>query len=311
MDILLAKPRGFCAGVDRAVSTAKDVIHEYGTPIYIKHSLVHNYDVVNELAGMGAITVDSPAEAPDGAVVLFSAHGSPPEHYKIAESKGQKVIDATCPLVYKVHDEAMAYSKNDYTIVLIGHADHIETMSTSKYAPSYIVDERKPEMVEETMRKLPKGSKVAVLTQTTLSVDETAKAANIIRRYFPDAVMRNDICYATTNRQGAVKELVRNGAECVIIVGSKISSNANRMRDVAESMGVPAFLIDEAAGILDKIAGYKTIGVSSGASTPEEQTMRLCNSIIERYGGAVRDIITKEEKIVFKGVEGRPRPSLA
>lgn len=303
MDILLAKPRGFCAGVDRAVSTAKEVIRKYGAPIYIKHSLVHNYDVVNELAGMGAITVESPEEAPEGATLLFSAHGSPPEHYEIAKQRNQKVIDATCPLVYKVHDEAVSYNKNDYTIVLVGHPDHIETMSTSKYAPSYVVDERKPEMVEETMKKLPKDSKVAVLTQTTLSVDETAKAIGIIKSYFPDAITRNDICYATTNRQGAVKELVKNGAECVIIVGSKISSNANRMRDVAESMGVPAFLVDNADDILDRIAEYNIIGVSSGASTPESQTMRVCSSITEKYGGSIKDVVTKEENIVFKKVE--------
>lgn len=305
MKILLAKPRGFCAGVERAVDAAKDTIEKYGAPIYIKHSLVHNYNVVNELESMGAITIENPNEAPEGSILLFSAHGSPPEHYRIAKSRKQKVIDATCPLVYKVHDEAMAYSKNDYVIILIGHSGHVESEATAAYAPSHMVDERKPEQIEEIMRKLPKDSKLVVLTQTTLSVDETAKAIGIIRRYFPDAVLRNDICYATTNRQAAIKELINKGAECIVIVGSRISSNANRMRDVAENIGVPAFLIDKVDSIIDELGKYKIIGVSSGASTPEEQTKSVCDTLIDKYGGSIENIRTeaKEEHIVFKKVE--------
>ncbi len=262
MKILLAKPRGFCAGVERAVNAAKETIRKYDAPIYIKHSLVHNYQVIKELENMGAITIENPNDAPKGSIVLFSAHGSPPEHYKIAKSRNQKIVDATCPLVYKVHDEARAYDKNNYVVILIGHSGHVESEATAAYAPSYMVDERKPEQIEETMEKLPKDSKIVVLTQTTLSVDETAKAIDIIKKYFPDAVLRNDICYATTNRQGAVKELIDKGAECVVIVGSKISSNANRMKDVAESKGVPAYLVDDAKEIIDELGRYKIIGVS-------------------------------------------------
>jgi 4-hydroxy-3-methylbut-2-en-1-yl diphosphate reductase len=275
MDVFLASPRGFCAGVDLAVDIVDLAIQQYGTPVYVKHQIVHNPKVVADVEAKGAITVENVEEVPENAVVVFSAHGSPPSDYQIAEQRNLTVLDATCPLVTRVHNEAKKYTGEGKKIVLVGHAGHQEVIGTTGQAEMELVDEH----TEAALPNWPEGTEVAVLTQTTLSVNDTAVAIDRIKNRHPNAVVRNDICYATTNRQAAATEL-SDLTELVLVIGAQNSSNCNRLKDVAIKKGVPAYLINGPEE-LDRtwLEGVEKIGITSGASTPEKQVTAVIEAI--------------------------------
>ncbi|MGB1748775.1 MAG: 4-hydroxy-3-methylbut-2-enyl diphosphate reductase [Dehalococcoidia bacterium] len=292
MDVYLASPRGFCAGVDLAVDIVELAIQKYGTPVYVKHQIVHNPKVVEDVEAKGAITVEQVDEVPDNSVVVFSAHGSPPSDYETAAKKNLTVMDATCPLVTRVHNEAKKYSKEGKKIVLVGHVGHQEVIGTTGQADMELVDERR----EWVLPDWEQDTEVAVLTQTTLSVRDTAMAVEKIQEKHPDAIVRNDICYATTNRQAAAEELA-DMTDLVLVIGAQNSSNCNRLKDVAINKGVPAHLIN-GPGELDRtwIDGVEKIGITSGASTPEKQVTAVIEELapenIYRVGPG-------EEKTIF------------
>lgn len=266
MEVFLATPRGFCAGVVRAIDIVELALEKYGPPVYVKHEIVHNPYVVESLEAKGAITVEDVEEVPEDAVVVFSAHGSPPEDFERAREKGHRVIDATCPLVTKVHNEARKYAKEGRKVVLIGHPGHQEVIGTMGQTPMALIDERK----DLNLPEWEKDSELVVLTQTTLSVMDTSKAVNEVKKRFPNSLVRNDICYATTNRQEAVQQLAET-SDLVLVIGAQQSSNCNRLRDVAEALGVPAYLISGAQDLdgLEIGKDVKRVGIISGASTPE------------------------------------------
>ena len=266
MEVFLATPRGFCAGVVRAIDIVELALEKYGPPVYVKHEIVHNPYVVESLETKGAITVEDVDEVPENAVVVFSAHGSPPEDFERAREKGHRVIDATCPLVTKVHNEARKYAKEGRKVVLIGHPGHQEVIGTMGQTPMELIDERE----ELNLPEWEQDSQLVVLTQTTLSVMDTSKAVNEVKERFPNSLVRNDICYATTNRQEAVQRLAET-SDLVLVIGAQQSSNCNRLRDVAEALGVPAYLISGAQDLdgLEIGGDVKRIGIISGASTPE------------------------------------------
>ena len=265
MEVILAAPRGFCAGVVRAVEVVELCLQKFGPPVYVKHQIVHNPYVVASLEKKGAITVEQVEEIPPDSVVVFSAHGSPPEDFEKVKARRLNVIDATCPLVTRVHNEAKKYYKDGRKILLVGHRGHQEVRGTMGQTPMHLVDEHEgldlPDWADETP--------VVVLTQTTLSVDDTRQAVDEIKRTFPNAITREDICYATTNRQEAVKAL-SSKVDVVLVIGAQNSSNCNQLREVARAQGVPAYLIngpeDLDAVLLD---GATRVGITSGASTPE------------------------------------------
>ncbi|MDA1279012.1 MAG: 4-hydroxy-3-methylbut-2-enyl diphosphate reductase [Chloroflexi bacterium] len=275
MDVYLASPRGFCAGVDLAVDIVQLAIEQYGTPVYVKHQIVHNPKVVADVEAMGAITVEQVSDVPEDAVVVFSAHGSPPSDYQIARDRRLTVLDATCPLVTRVHNEAKKYANEGKKIVLVGHDGHQEVIGTTGQTEMELVDERGD-------WKLPdwdEGTEVAVLTQTTLSVRDTAAAVNRIREIHPSAIVRNDICYATTNRQAAATELSEL-TEMVLVIGAQNSSNCNRLKDVAINKGIPAYLINGPEELdYSWLAGITRVGITSGASTPEKQVRAVIDAI--------------------------------
>ena len=265
MEVILAAPRGFCAGVVRAVEVVELCLQKFGPPVYVKHQIVHNPYVVASLEKKGAITVEQVEESPPDSVVVFSAHGSPPEDFEKVKARRLNVIDATCPLVTRVHNEAKKYYKDGRKILLVGHRGHQEVRGTMGQTPMHLVDEHEgldlPDWADETP--------VVVLTQTTLSVDDTRQAVDEIKRTFPNAITREDICYATTNRQEAVKA-ISSKVDVVLVIGAQNSSNCNQLREVARAQGVPAYLIngpeDLDAVLLD---GATRVGITSGASTPE------------------------------------------
>jgi 4-hydroxy-3-methylbut-2-enyl diphosphate reductase len=275
MDVFLASPRGFCAGVDLAVDIVDLAIQQYGTPVYVKHQIVHNPKVVADVEAKGAITVENVEEIPEGAVVVFSAHGSPPTDYEIASQRGLTVLDATCPLVTRVHNEAKKYAREGKKIVLVGHVGHQEVIGTTGQEDMELVDERQ----DWDLPDWPKDTEVAVLTQTTLSVNDTALAVSKIKKSHPNAVVRNDICYATTNRQAAATDLAEM-TDLVLVIGAQNSSNCNRLKDVAVNMGVPAYLINGPEEMDSSwLVGAEKIGITSGASTPEKQVKAVIEAI--------------------------------
>ena len=265
MEVVLSSPRGFCAGVVRAIEVVELCLGKFGPPVYVKHQIVHNPYVVASLERKGAITVEDVEDIPAGSVVVFSAHGSPPQDFQKAKARELNVIDATCPLVTRVHNEAKKYHREGRSVVLVGHRGHQEVRGTMGQAPMTLVDDQ----AEAALPNWDRDTPVVVLTQTTLSVDDTRDAVEEILRTFPDAVTRADICYATTNRQEAAKELARE-VEIVLVIGAQNSSNCNRLREVAEAQGVPAYLINGPED-LDKgwFEGIGRVGITSGASTPE------------------------------------------
>jgi len=292
VNVYLGVPRGFCAGVVRAIDIVELALEKYGPPIYVKHQIVHNPYVVNDLESKGAITVENVDEIPRGAKVVFSAHGSPPEDFKKAKEQGLQVLDATCPLVIKVHNEAKKYNREGRKIILVGHKGHQEVKGTTGQTDMEIVDDREEFVSPGWDNSIP----VAVLTQTTLSVDDTENSIRNIQNSFSDVLVRNDLCYATTNRQMAVKE-ISNHVEVFLVVGAQNSSNCNRLKEVAELNGVPAFLINSVEELDPKwLADVVNVGITSGASTPDSLVRGIIdfinpNKVIEMGG--------EEENITF------------
>jgi 4-hydroxy-3-methylbut-2-en-1-yl diphosphate reductase len=298
-NVLLAAPRGYCAGVDRAVQTVEHALNLYGPPIYVRKEIVHNKHVVRELSERGAIFVDEETEVPEGEMVVFSAHGVAPAVHDNAAQRRLRTIDATCPLVTKVHVEARKFAAQGYTVILIGHEGHEEVEGTTGEAPDSIVLVQSAEDVDQL--ELPDPDRVAFITQTTLSVDETAAIIERLRRRFPKIVSpkSDDICYATTNRQIAVKQLARE-CELVLVIGSTNSSNSNRLVEVAREHGAESHLIDNHQQVEDEwLEGVETVGITSGASAPEELVERLVDLFRERGAERVSELRTVDEDVRF------------
>ncbi len=275
LDVYLASPRGFCAGVVLAVDIVELAIEKYGTPVYVKHQIVHNPIVVAETERKGAITVEQVSEVPEGAVVVFSAHGSPPSDYEEAKRRNLTVLDATCPLVTRVHNEAKKYAREGKKIILVGHRGHQEVIGSTGQTDMTLIDEREGIDVPE----FEDDQEVAVLTQTTLSVRDTAAAIDEITEKYPNALVRNDICYATTNRQQAASQLAEV-VELVLVIGAQNSSNCNRLKEVAESYGVKSHLINGPDEMdMSWFEGVNRVGITSGASTPESSVAAVIEAI--------------------------------
>ncbi len=299
MKILLASPRGFCAGVNMAIETLETAIRLYGTPVYVFHEIVHNKHVVDRFVREGAVFVDAVEEVPEGAVLLFSAHGVAPEVRRVAEARRLRAIDATCPLVTKVHLEAIKYAKQGYRIMLIGHEGHDEVIGTMGQAPAAFTLVETPDAVDG----LPFGpdDKLAYLTQTTLSVDDASRIIKRLKERFPHIVgpPKDDICYATQNRQEAVR-LLSEGADMVIVLGSQNSSNSQRLAELAREQGIPAHLIDGANEIEPAwFQGHETVLITAGASAPERVVQDCITWLRERYGATVEERTIREEEVYF------------
>tara|TARA_Y100000741_G_C18253113_1_gene557948 strand:- start:1450 stop:2358 length:909 start_codon:yes stop_codon:yes gene_type:complete len=265
MHLYLAVPRGFCAGVVRAIDIVNKSLELFGSPIYVKHQIVHNKYVVADLEKKGAITVENIDDVPANSTVIFSAHGSPPKDYELAKSKKIKIIDATCPLVTKVHNEAIKYSKEGRKIILIGHRGHQEVVGTMGQADMLLIDDREKNNIPE----LDNSEPVAVLSQTTLSIDDTKEISKTLKQKYKNSIIRNDICYAVTNRQNAVKKLATL-VDIIIVVGSDTSSNCVRLKEMSESCGTKSILVNSVNEIKKmNLTKYSKIGITSGASTPE------------------------------------------
>jgi 4-hydroxy-3-methylbut-2-en-1-yl diphosphate reductase len=297
--LLLAAPRGYCAGVDRAVQTVARALELYGAPVYVRKEIVHNKHVVEQLRERGAVFVESETEVPAGATVVFSAHGVAPSVHANAAESGLKTIDATCPLVTKVHVEAKKFAADGYTIVLVGHAGHEEVEGTMGEAPDHIVLIESEADVDALEVRDP--SKVAYISQTTLSVDETRAIINRLRERFPAIVgpRTDDICYATTNRQAAVKELAR-ACDLVLVIGSRNSSNSNRLVEVAREHGADSYLIDNESQVREEwLDGMRVVGITSGASAPEELVQRLIEFFRARGTTDVQELEVVQEDVRF------------
>jgi 4-hydroxy-3-methylbut-2-enyl diphosphate reductase len=303
MLVKLANPRGFCAGVDRAIEIVNRAIELYGAPVYVRHEVVHNRTVVQELRDKGAIFVDEVAEVPQDALVIFSAHGVSKEVRRQAEERGLRVYDATCPLVTKVHLEVEKFSREKRDTILIGHEGHPEVEGTmGQYVA---VHEGGIHLVESAADvealELDDPDHVSYVTQTTLSVDDTAVVIDALRQKFPNikGPRKNDICYATQNRQDAVKQLALE-CDLILVIGSANSSNSNRLRELAERIGVKAYLIDTAEELEEEwLRGVESVGVTSGASAPESLVQELIARLRALGGGDAVDVITREEDIEF------------
>jgi 4-hydroxy-3-methylbut-2-en-1-yl diphosphate reductase len=297
--VLLAAPRGYCAGVDRAVQAVEHALELYGPPVYVRKEIVHNKHVVSQLAERGAVFVDQETEVPEGELVVFSAHGVAPSVHANAEARQLRTIDATCPLVTKVHVEARKFAEQGYTIVLIGHEGHEEVEGTTGEAPDNIVLVQTADDVDELEIEDP--DRVAYITQTTLSVDETSQIIARLRAKFPNitAPKSDDICYATTNRQIAVKQLARE-CDLVLVIGSTNSSNSNRLVEVAREHGANSHLIDNAAQVREEwLDDVRTVGITSGASAPEELVEELVSFFRQRGADDVGELRTVDEDVRF------------
>jgi 4-hydroxy-3-methylbut-2-en-1-yl diphosphate reductase len=297
--LLLAAPRGYCAGVDRAVQTVERALELYGPPVYVRKEIVHNKHVVEQLRERGAIFVDQETEVPEGETVVFSAHGVAPGVHANAEARGLKKIDATCPLVTKVHVEAKKFAAQGYTIVLIGHEGHEEVEGTMGEVPEHIVLIETEDHVDDLEVEDP--DRVAYLTQTTLSVDETDRIIRRLRERFPGITgpRTDDICYATTNRQLAVRQMARE-CDLVLVIGSRNSSNSNRLVEVARDHGAESHLIDNEAQVREEwLEGKRVVGISSGASAPEELVQRLVEYFRGRGTEDVSEFEVVQEDVRF------------
>jgi 4-hydroxy-3-methylbut-2-enyl diphosphate reductase len=299
LDVVLAGPRGFCAGVDRAIEVVELALEAYGKPVYVRHEIVHNRHVVEELRSKGAIFTEDLSEVPAGARLVFSAHGVSPAVKAEARRRGLRTLDATCPLVTKVHVEALRYARDGYEIVLVGHRGHVEVEGTLGHAPErmHLVET----LADVAALQVRDPERLAVLTQTTLSVDDTRQIIDALRHRFPAIRLpgRDDICYATQNRQNAVKQIAR-ATQLVLVVGASASSNSNRLVEVARAQGAQARLIESADGIDPRwLEGVRAVGVSAGASTPEV----LVREVIERLralgAGEVHECVLTHEEMRF------------
>jgi 4-hydroxy-3-methylbut-2-enyl diphosphate reductase len=299
--VLLASPRGYCAGVERAVETVERALDLYGAPVYVRKQIVHNAHVVRDLEKRGAIFVDDEVDVPEGQTMVLSAHGVAPSVHSNAEARGLRTIDATCPLVTKVHVQARRYAADGFTVVLIGHAGHEEVVGTMGEIPDSIVLVESKEQVAEL--QFPPGTKLAYVTQTTLSVDETQDVIAALRERFPEirAPQREDICYATSNRQWAVKELLSK-IDLLLVIGSRNSSNSNRLVETARAGGVISYLIDDETEIDDAWFGEKirVVGITSGASAPEKLVRQVCDWFRTRGVNDLEEHRFLEEDIEFR-----------
>jgi 4-hydroxy-3-methylbut-2-enyl diphosphate reductase len=297
--IILANPRGFCAGVNMAIESLERALQLYGTPLYVYHEIVHNRPVVERFRARGVVFVDGIDEIPEGATVLYSAHGVAPAIRAASAERRLRAIDATCPLVTKVHLEAVRFARESYTILLIGHEGHDEVLGTMGEAPRAI--RLVQDEADVAALDLPPGAKVAYLTQTTLSVDDAEVIIRALKRRFPHIVgpSRDDICYATQNRQEAVKDLVPE-ADAVLVLGSQNSSNSKRLEEIARACGKPAYLIDGVRDLRPEwFSGNETLLVTAGASAPEDVVEECIGYLKEHYGATVESRTVREEHVSF------------
>ncbi len=300
MRILLANPRGFCAGVNMAIDCVDRVLKLKGPPIYVYHEIVHNKHVVDRFITQGVVFVNSIEEVPNGATVVYSAHGVSPEIRHKSEARDLIQVDATCPLVTKVHSEAIRFANKKYTIVLIGHEDHDEVIGTLGEAPDCIRIVESPEDVEKL--DIPPDHKIAYLTQTTLSIDDANEIIRALKKKFPwiHSPKKEDICYATTNRQQAVMELAPQ-SDLVLVVGSRNSSNSLRLVEIAENRGIKAYLVDDVSEINhDWLKGVRTLLLTAGASAPEDLVQSIIHLLQDRYAATVEDAHVTEEDMHFE-----------
>jgi 4-hydroxy-3-methylbut-2-enyl diphosphate reductase len=295
--VLLASPRGYCAGVERAVETVELALEHYGAPVYVRKQIVHNIHVVRDLEARGAIFVDEETEVPEGATVVYSAHGVAPSVYANSAGLAHNVIDAVCPLVTKVHVQARRYADEGYTVVLIGHEGVVGTMGEAPEATVLVQTVEEAEALD-----LPADAKLAYVTQTTLSVDETGDIITALRRRFPEirAPRKEDICYATSNRQWAVKEMLSE-IELLLVIGSRNSSNSNRLVETARAAATPAYLIDDESEIEEAwLDDVTTVGITSGASAPEKLVARVCDWFRARGVTRIEPYRIVEEDVTFR-----------
>lgn len=303
MKILLANPRGFCAGVDRAITIVKNALHKFGAPIYVRHEVVHNKYVVDELKAMGAIFVDELTEVPDGNTVIFSAHGVPKSVRDEAKKRGLQVFDATCPLVTKVHMEVQRASRKGQEVILIGHKGHPEVEGTlgqydAESAGMYLIEDA------SQVGSLPilHPENISFVTQTTLSVDETRDVISALKDQYPaiQGPRKDDICYATQNRQDAVRQLAPE-VDVMLVVGSKNSSNSNRLRELAERLGTKAYLLDDASQLQEEwFIGINSVGLTAGASAPEVLVQSVIDRLYQLGGRELKQMDGVEENTVFE-----------
>ncbi len=298
-EILMAQPRGFCAGVDRAINIVNEALNRFGAPIYVRHEIVHNAYVVNELRDKGAVFVEELHEVPKGGIVVFSAHGVSQEVRKDAQERGLQVYDATCPLVTKVHLEVIKLCKEGFTVLMIGHAGHPEVEGTMGQVKEgvFLIEN----LADVAKMSFPVGTKIAFVTQTTLSIDETKEIVIALTEKFPNIVQprKQDICYATQNRQDAIYELAKT-AEIILVVGSPNSSNSNRLRELAERCGCRAVLIDGAADLESfDFTGIGNIGISAGASAPECLVAEVTDFLHSRGWTSPKEVRFTEENVKF------------
>jgi 4-hydroxy-3-methylbut-2-enyl diphosphate reductase len=312
MRIILASPRGFCAGVDRAIDVVELALQRFGAPVYVRHEIVHNRHVVEDLRAKGAIFVEDPSLVPEGSLLIYSAHGVSPAVREAAAARGLRTIDATCPLVTKVHLEATRHARDDFEIIMVGHAGHVEVEGTMGQAPERM---HLVETVEDVQRlQVRNPERLSCVTQTTLSVDDTADVMAALKERFPaiELPRKDDICYATQNRQNAVKQLA-DEAQLVIVVGAPTSSNSNRLVEIAQKVGVAAHLVEDAGDLREEwLDGVACIAVTAGASAPELLVEGVVERLRELSGGdaAVEPAPHVDEGVVFRlPVELRAPPS--
>lgn len=300
MKLLLSKPRGFCAGVERAIDTVAEALELWGAPIYVKHEIVHNRYVVDELKEKGAIFIEDLSQVPEGERIIYSAHGVSPAVREQAKERNLIEIDATCGLVTRVHSAVKRYAKQGYQIILIGHRDHVEIVGTAGEAPDVTTIVESPEDVASLA--FPQSTKLFYITQTTLSLDDVKEITDALTVKYPhiETLPSSSICYATTNRQMALKEIT-DETDLVLVVGDPQSSNSNRLRELAEKRGIPAYLINDESEIQQQwVKGKETIGLTAGASTPERIVQRCIDQLIKFGVKSVEDVVFTYEDVVFQ-----------
>ncbi|HVA31317.1 MAG TPA: 4-hydroxy-3-methylbut-2-enyl diphosphate reductase [Gaiellaceae bacterium] len=298
--VLLAAPRSFCAGVDRAIEIVERLLEQHGAPVYVRHQIVHNEHVVRRLEKLGAVFVEDETEIPPGEFCVLSAHGVAPAVKANAHARGLKVVDATCPLVNKVHAEARRYADSGHLVALVGHANHVEVIGTLGERPDATVVIESPEQARDLRTDKP----VAVITQTTLSLDDVAPIVEALGETVDGTLLRphaDDICYATQNRQDAVKEMVARGATLILVIGSETSSNAQRLVEVAQAAGAVATLVDGVSAFGEELLqGHETVGLTAGASTPEELVRATADRLAQRGFDTLEEITVAREDVHFR-----------